>query len=405
MRILSKHECMSGLRVILASLIIIGGLFTYATEVFAHPSQAHDDQRNLEGGAKVSEIEAKRLKALHDEYKASPNSEAQAVAYARYASSLARRYGDTSFLRSAAESLSYWSDNAMPPVNVLVARAHINQIDHSFEDALLDLEKAISIQPNDSQALLSSAFILSTMGRPGEALEYCVKLRPNVSVLIREACRARASSLMGDAETSLKRLDSLLTAFRSKSVPATQLALSVAADIAMRLGRGEQSEAYLRQLVALDPNSVYARAAYAELLLDSGRLEEARELMKSAPNTDLVLSLRALSYGETQNEEAREAAETLIARMKDDLANGDYAHAREHARFALAYLKDQPLAHMLAKENWRTQKEPVDARILVEAALAVGDDAAISEVVEWRKKLGLEDRKLDALLNPQPSET
>jgi len=55
----------------------------------------------------------------------------------------------------------------------------------------------------------------------------------------------------------------------------------------------------------------------------------------------------------------------------------------------------------LAQENWQIQKEPADVRILLEAALAAGDVAAVDSVTEWLSSSRLEDAKLQKILAPR----
>ena len=73
-------------------------------------------------------------------------------------------------------------------------------------------------------------------------------------------------------------------------------------------------------------------------------------------------------------------------------------HIREEARFTLHLLNDPNKALQLAQENWQVQKEPADARILLESALAAQDAASIETMRDWLKKTGLEDIELERLL-------
>ena len=51
----------------------------------------------------------------------------------------------------------------------------------------------------------------------------------------------------------------------------------------------------------------------------------------------------------------------------------------------------------LAAENYRVQREPRDARILLEAALAAGDAAAAQPARDWLAASGFEDARLRRL--------
>ncbi len=56
-----------------------------------------------------------------------------------------------------------------------------------------------------------------------------------------------------------------------------------------------------------------------------------------------------------------------------------------------------PRALQLARENWAEQREPADARVLLEAALAAGEPAAAAPVQAWLADSGLESVALRAL--------
>jgi hypothetical protein len=70
---------------------------------------------------------------------------------------------------------------------------------------------------------------------------------------------------------------------------------------------------------------------------------------------------------------------------------GDSVHRREEARFVLHLLGDAPAALALARENWAVQREPSDARILLEAAAAAGVPGAARPVLRFLARTGLED--------------
>ncbi|MDQ2694168.1 MAG: hypothetical protein M3Z21_02095, partial [Pseudomonadota bacterium] len=71
---------------------------------------------------------------------------------------------------------------------------------------------------------------------------------------------------------------------------------------------------------------------------------------------------------------------------------------RDQARAALHLLRRPDEALDLALRNWAVQREPWDARLVLEAALAAGNPAAAGPVLEWLKETGLEDARLAALM-------
>src|SRR5207245_2164137 len=89
----------------------------------------------------------------------------------------------------------------------------------------------------------------------------------------------------------------------------------------------------------------------------------------------------------------------LRERFAASRQRGDKVHRREEARFTLHLLHQPKEALRLAKENWTIQREPADARILLESALATKDAAAARPVIESLNKNRLEDVRLAKLAN------
>ena len=64
---------------------------------------------------------------------------------------------------------------------------------------------------------------------------------------------------------------------------------------------------------------------------------------------------------------------------------------------ALHLKLDAAAALALAQQNWAEQREPADALILLEAALAAKNAAAAKPVLDWLQQTRLEDVRLRPL--------
>ncbi|MBC7780237.1 MAG: hypothetical protein H7125_09060, partial [Proteobacteria bacterium] len=73
-------------------------------------------------------------------------------------------------------------------------------------------------------------------------------------------------------------------------------------------------------------------------------------------------------------------------------------HARELAMFALWVDKAPREALRHSRENVRHQREPIDLLVFARAATASRDAAALRELAALKQKIGLHDKRLDALL-------
>jgi hypothetical protein len=92
--------------------------------------------------------------------------------------------------------------------------------------------------------------------------------------------------------------------------------------------------------------------------------------------------------------EAARLAQTLDDRFAAARQRGDTTHRAEEARFALHLRHDPARALRLAAENYAVQREPRDARVLLEAAIAAGDPIAAQPARDWLHNSGFEDRRL-----------
>jgi predicted Zn-dependent protease len=177
--------------------------------------------------------------------------------------------------------------------------------------------------------------------------------------------------------------------------------------MADRAGMAAEAEAHFRGALALDDGDFYLLGAYADFLLDSGRADEAGALLRDKTRADPLLLRYALALRARGSSELPGAIEQLRDRFAASRLRGDRVHLREEARFALHLLDAPADALDLARENCRVQKEPADLRILLEAALAAEDPAAIAGARAWLAATRLEDRRLYRLLMraaPQPTE-
>ena len=84
----------------------------------------------------------------------------------------------------------------------------------------------------------------------------------------------------------------------------------------------------------------------------------------------------------------------LTERFADAALRGEKLHLQEEARFLLDLKGDARAALTAASENYRTQREPRDAQVLLEAALAARDAAAAAPALQWLESTGFEGARI-----------
>jgi len=373
-----------------------------AAPAFAKPYLPADDAIVLERLPEKTDPSLRDVKRLRAALDRSPGDLNLASRLARRAIEAARETGDPRFLGQAQAALTPWWTDPDPPAPALLLRATLKQSTHDFNGALADLERLLARNPNDGQALLTRATVLTVQGRYSEARTDCARVAKLTVPLVAIACDAGPASVSGEAEPAYRALTAALAtpALARNSADLAEWASTLAGEIAQRRGDAIAAEAHFRAALALDPRDPYLLGAYADFLLERDRPAEVVPLLKDYPRNDSLLLRLALA--EARLPEAREVFETHRAELKDrfDAARrrGDSLHRREEARYTLELAGDSAAALRLAQDNWKVQRESADLRILVAAAKAAGDAAALREATGWVRNNHLEDATLAALL-------
>jgi tetratricopeptide (TPR) repeat protein len=323
----------------------------------------------------------------------------------------ARRNGDPRFLGFAQATLATFGAGAALPLELRVLRATILQSLHDFSAALDELNAVLAVNLNHAQALLTRATILQVRGRFPEAQRDCTRLWRVAGELTSELCLASVAALTGRQESALQLAQRALHNAPADDATTRLWALTLIAEIATRSGRPELAIRNFQAGLADVPGDRYLRASYCDFLLDQGQAEAVLALSADLQRDDNLLLRRVLalqslaasvpSGGRHNSYASQLRAELAVLRDRHAEAQlrGDRTHLREAARMTLHLLRDPATALTLARENWNAQKEPADARILLEAALATRDTAARAQITAWVQSTGLEDARLSALAN------
>ncbi len=378
----------------LAALTAITAPMPGAAEPFVPMNDAEVLER-LPAPRDAGTRDLRRLRAELDE---DPSNLELALRLARRYIEVSRAESDPRYQGYAQAALSPWWDLRDPPTDVLVLRATLRQSRHDFDGALADLSAVLAAEPRNAQAWLTRAVILQVQGRYAEAVASCSQLSRLASPLVTAACVADAASRNGHAAESYELLRGALDQAPDADAGVRLWALTILAELAERRGDPRAAERHFRQALALDLRDGYLLGAYTDFLLDRGRAAEVRDLLADEVRADGLLLRLALAEQRLDDPDLAEHVAMLRARFDASRMRGDALHRREEARFALHLLGEPERALRLAKENWRVQREPWDARLVLEAALAAGAAAAAAPVVEWLEEVRLEDVRIGPLI-------
>ena len=339
------------------------------------------------------------FRRLRTKLRDTPADMALATTVAQRAIEISRRDGDPRYLGYAQAALSPWWSQANPPVPVRLLKATLLQSTHAFAPALAELDAVLLAAPANAQAWLIRAAILQVQGEYSAAASSCERLRPAGAGFYADVCKAELTGLTGDVAAARAQLAQLAKfATGAAGAPASGAWLAVIeAEMAERAGDDAAADRHYRAALA-GANDAYAKAAYADFLLDRKRAPDVIALLQREQRADALLLRLAIAY--QMENDPRLAAAIAALRTRFDAARlrGDIAHQREEARFTLQLLSRPVEALALAQQNWSVQKESADARILLEAARAAGQDAAANPVRDFIRTHQLRDRRVAEFL-------
>ncbi|HLH55999.1 MAG TPA: hypothetical protein VKY92_20520 [Verrucomicrobiae bacterium] len=342
---------------------------------------------------------ARELRMARQRLSAEPNNLELAIRFARLAIERNSVEGDPRYLGRAQAALSPWWDREDIPSRVLVLRGMIRQAQHDFKHALADLDLAVERDPTDAQAWLTKSAVLAVTGDYEKARQACIPLAQLAPGLISLAAAANVSCLNGDAERGCAVLRTALSNPAQPDSRERVWAFTILGEASRRLGREPEAEACFKRVLELAPRDVYALGAYADLLLDQGRARDAARLLSDGERADALLLRLALAESLLRPIPSNFAMHTnnLAARFQEGHLRGDFVHLREEAQFELSLAKRPAAALRLAQENWVIQREPADARLLLECARQAHDKQAAAPVLEFMRRTHIQDEQLNRL--------
>ena len=347
--------------------------------------------------ARASDPRAREMVALRAAWRADPQDVDAAVRLAqRYFDEVAAE-GDPRYVGYAQAALQPWWSLPDPPVEVRVLRAMLVQFDHRFGPALADLDAALSEEPDNAAAWSWRTAILMVQANYDEARKSCAQMAPLTTPLVAVACRAQVDAATGHIADAAAALQRALVEYRDATAPERLWSLTRLAETEERRGAFPAAEAAFREALKLGVPDVYLLAAYADVLLDRGRPSEVLALLKERERADVLLLRLAQAAKAAHTAEAARYEREMAARFDAARRRGDTTHRKEDSRFVLAVQGDAARALVLAKENFAVQQEPVDARILLEAALAARDAAAAAPALDWMAASHIESVALQPL--------
>ena len=374
----------------MTTLMLISALLA----VSGGPRIPQDAGEVLEQVPPRSDPQAQAVRVLEARLRAAPEDATVAAEAARTFLALGIREGDPRWTGRAQSALAFWWESGTPPEPIRVLRAAVRQHNHDFPAALKDLEQAVKDAPQDPQAWLTRASVLQVTGNYPAARISCGPLVKLARPLVSAACLASVSSLSGGLKQGEALLKHILAEDDGREPETKVWALTLLGEMAARRGDAKSADDHFKSAFAVGPPDAYLLASYSDFLLDEGRAAEVIPLLREKTQADALLLRLALAEKVAGGNDLAAHVETLRQRFEDSRLRGDTVHRREEAMFRLHLLGDSAGALQLARANWEVQREPLDARILLEAAAAAKRPGEAKAALDFLASNHFEDAQL-----------
>lgn len=366
-----------------------------APQAAAAPYLPKDDATVLETlPGKPGDPAAAELRGMRAAAAAAPKDAGAAARLALRYFDLAMEQGDPRYVGYAEAVVRPWPENETTPAELLVLHGKLRQYRHDFAAAMADFDLALKADPANFGARAWRTAILMVQADYAGARRECGLLAPHASELQAVACVAYVDATTGNARLAYANLNAALA--RAGDIdPGHQLWIRTRlAEMAWRFGDTATAERQFRAALALGVDDNFLLAAYADFLLEQGRAAEVVPLLGKWSRSDTLLLRLALAARALKLPEAEKYVRTLGDRFADAGLRGEKLHLQEEARFLLDLKGDARAALAAARENYRTQREPRDAQVLIDAALAARDPSAAAPALQWLDSNGFEGTRI-----------
>ena len=341
----------------------------------------------------------RRLQSLRKQLEAKPDDVALRIEIAKRYFDLSMAQGDPRYVGYASAALTPL-DKAAPAGSPKMAASYwqikgiLQQYSHNFDGALASLDKASMADPKSPDPMAWRVAIHMVQANYAKAQAECDALKPLTTPLFAAGCSQYALAHSGGAAGLQSAFDTLNAAVKAEPNAQPELMLwelTRLAEMAIRLNRFDEAEAYFQRAFKLGVTDQFLLGAYADFLLQQKKPEAVITLLADWERSDILLLRLALAGKAFKHKKATDWASSLRDRFVEAAKRGDRLHEQEAARFELDIENNPKKALALAANNYKLQKEPRDAEVLLRTALAANDAATAEPALTWLKQSKYED--------------
>jgi tetratricopeptide (TPR) repeat protein len=316
------------------------------------------------------------------------------------AARLAGRYYELAVARGDPRYIGY-ADAVLAPfarnrtAAVLAVRGQLRQYRHDFDGALQDFAAALEADPQFASAHAWRGAIYLVQANYAAAKSECDALLALDRATLYGGCIGLVLAYGGRMEAGYAALQRALD--ETRDAGNRLWLLTRLGEVAAWRGQPEAAERHYRAALALGIDDGYLLAAWSDFLLDRQRPAEVVKWLAGWEASDGLLLRLALAETALRQPAAKTYVQALADRFAAAKVRGDTTHRAEEARYLMHLAGDPAAALAVAAANYRVQREPRDARVLLEAAIAARNAGAAQPARDWLRSSGFEDAHLRQL--------
>jgi hypothetical protein len=332
-------------------------------------------------------------------WRASPDDIAISTSSAKTAFLEASRYGDLRWLGTAKAMLEPWWSKSDIPGETLFVRALVRQGMHDFEGALFDLNTAIASDASQSEFWAWRFAVYMVRSDVKRATAECQAIGERFGPAEQDACRAVLLYRTGDATSALRKLDELARHPDYQGENAQEWlafhqgeALRVAGDV-------KAAQRVWRAFLEKGNQAHGIQVALIDSLMKSGDFSSAWALNRGPQRSDALLVSAIRAAQALKNGQDSVLRAEIEQRLKQRELRGEPLNERPFIKYYLYVRQDPTSALAMAKESWKTEREPADALLFAQAAVLAGQPSDASSVLQWQLDTGYREPELDQVLD------
>lgn len=369
-------------------------IFALALHAIAAPHKPISDSEVLERlPLRAGDGSARELAAMRSRMVAAPDDPGVAAQLAQRYFDLAMARGDPRYVGYAEAVVARFAEPLPAPLRLI--RGLLRQYRHDFAGALDDFAAALALDVDLAAAHAWRAAIYLVQANYAAAQQECASLQTLGRSTLFGGCIGLVQAYGGRLEAAYRSLQQALGT--TGDADHRLWLLTRLGEVAAWRGQPAQAERHYREALSLGRDDGYLLAAWADFLLDMGRPADVVAQLAGWESSDNLLLRLAEAESVLKLPGAGRLAQLLEDRFAAAKLRGDTTHRAEEARYRLRLRGESKEALRLAVENYAVQREPRDARILLESAIAAQDPAAARPVLDWLRISGFEDARLQGL--------